>query len=96
MGKTAVHAIQGGLMHFLPGMEGVSMEKPFVDCMRDLWAMFEGSSMLTLNHSQLLAAAERLKRSSYARLQATVGKFWKKTTNKFNICLYLTFMLSFS
>ena len=73
-GKTAVHAIQGGLMHFLPGMEGVSMEKPFVECMRDLWAMFEGSAMLTLNHSNLVAAVERLKRSSYARLQETVGK----------------------
>ena len=74
MGKTAIHAIQGGMMHFLPGMEGVSMEKPFVDCMRDLWAMFEGPAMLTLNHGHLVAAVERLKRSSYARLQETAGK----------------------
>ena len=73
MGKTAVHAIQGGLMHFLPGMEGVSMEKPFVDCMRDVWAMFEGAAMLSLNHSNLVAAVGRLKRSSYARLKDTAG-----------------------
>ena len=71
MGKSAVHAIQGGLMHFLPGMEGISMEKPFVDCMRDVWGMVEGSAMLNLNFNNLLAAVERLKKSSYARIQET-------------------------
>ena len=61
-------------MHFLPGMEGVSMEKPFVDCMRDVWAMFEGPAMLNLNYANLLAAVGRLKRSAYARMQEAVGK----------------------
>ena len=74
MGKTAVHAIQGGLMHFLPGMEGVSMEKPFVDCMRDVWALFEGPAMLSLRYDTLVAAVVRLKKSSYARIQETAGK----------------------
>ena len=73
MGKAAVHAIQGGLMHFLPGMEGVSMEKPFVECVRDVWTLFEGPAMLSLNHAQLVAAMGRLKKSSYARLQETAG-----------------------
>lgn len=74
-GKTAIHAVQGGLMHFLPGMEGVSMEKPFVDCMRDVWAMFEGPAMLNLNYANLLAAVGRLKRSAYARMQEATGKY---------------------
>ena len=74
MGKAAVNAIQGGLMHFLPGMEGVSMEKPFVDCMRDVWAMFEGPGMLSLRYDTLTAAVARLKKSSYARIQETAGK----------------------
>ena len=49
------------------------MEKPFVDCMRDVWAMFEGPAMLTLNHANLLAAVGRLKRSAYARMQEATG-----------------------
>ena len=73
-------------MHFLPGMEGVSMEKPFVDCMRDVWALFEGPAMLALRYDTLVAAVVRLKKSAYARLQETAGKS-KKDLLSLNIVL---------
>ena len=63
-------------MHFLPGMEGISMEKPFVDCMRDVWAMFDGNAMLSLNFQALFAAVERLRKSAKTRVQQTpTGNF---------------------
>ena len=58
-------------MHYLPGMSGVSMEKPFVDCMRDVWSLFDGAAMLNLHFGTLFAAVERLRKSASARVHET-------------------------
>ena len=58
-------------MHYLPGMAGVSMEKPFVECMRDVWSMVDGAAMLNLQYQPLLVAVERLRKSATARVHET-------------------------
>ena len=58
-------------MHYLPGLSGVSMEKPFVDCMRDVWSLFDGAAMLSLHFGTLFAAVERLRKSASARVHET-------------------------
>ena len=65
-------AIQGNVMHFLPGLEGVSMEKPFVDVARDLWALVDGPAMLSLNYNQIHTVVSRLLKSARAEVRNTV------------------------
>ena len=51
-------------MRFLPGFAGVSMVKPFPDCVRDLWQLIDGSNMLNLSFNSVMTAVKQLKKSA--------------------------------
>ena len=71
-GRAAVGAVQGNVMHYLPGFEGQSMERPFIDVARDLWSLVEGSAMLSLNYNNLILVLGRLRKSARADVHSSI------------------------
>ena len=65
-GGHGKEAIIGDRMRCLPGFSGISMTKPFPDCVRELWALLDGPNMLNLSFESVLNAVKQLKKSAKA------------------------------
>ena len=63
-GSFGNDAIVGGRMRCLPGFSGVSMVRPFTDCVRDLWVLIEGKNMLNLSFNAILDCLKQMRKSA--------------------------------
>lgn len=71
VGSNGGDAIVGGRMRCLPGFRGLSMVKPFPDCVRDLWSLLDGPNMLNLSFASALNAIKQMQKSCGAWVQST-------------------------
>ena len=79
VGLNGGDAISGGRMRCLPGFSGMSMTKPFPECVRDLWNLLDGPNMLNLSFDGVLNAIKQLKKSSKAWVhESKPGKYFEK------------------
>ena len=69
IGSHGQDAVVGGRVRCLPGFSGTSMEKPFPEAVRDLWALVDGPNMLNLSFDSVMAALKQLRKSNKAWLQ---------------------------
>ena len=56
-------AIENGRLQYLPGMSHLSTQRSVEQCVQDIWTMLDGSAMLELNFSKILAAVHRFRRA---------------------------------
>ena len=74
VGAKGKDPISGGRLRFLPGFSGVSMVKPFPDCVRDLWSLVDGSNMLNLNFEAVTNSLKVMKKSVKRWVQDSTTK----------------------
>ena len=78
MGNYGDDAIVGGRMRCLPGFAGVSMVRPFPDCVRDLWSLIEGRNMLNLSFDSVVDCLKQMRKSAkyWANHGSRPGDIW--------------------